>query len=206
MAANVLSELHIPDRSAALATMTLLLQSVLDNYVKRDIDAALGDVIVTASPPDRITTGGDERSQINLFLYRVSPNVSLKSKTKSGHFETQFAVELSYLITAYGSVDLHAEVLLGRALWVLNQIRVESLISEFTGILNSGNVKSEKPKAFLTSESLQATLTKATVIESLQDAIIKPQFIGFEEMSKLWSSLQCKYRPSFTFLVAPVQL
>ena len=221
LASNSLSELHIPDSSAALATTTLLLQSVLENYVKRGIGSAMGDVVVTAFPPDKITTGGDERSQLNLFLYRVSPNVSLRAKANSGNFEAHLVVELSYLLTAYGSIELHAEVLLGRALWILNKLGVGKMLSTFTENLiseepeivapsvNQSSTKPTipaKPKPMLTSETLPTALIKSVSNESLQDAIIKTQFMGFEDMSKLWSSLQCKYRPSFTFLVAPVQL
>ena len=61
----------------AIASVTYLLKDVLDNrLVRHGITASVGDVTVSALPPDRITTGSDERSQINLFHYRVTPHTA----------------------------------------------------------------------------------------------------------------------------------
>ncbi len=66
----------------AIASVTAVLKSLLDNrLVEQGAPASVGDVSVTALPPDRITTGADERSQLNLFLYRVTPEFAGSEET-----------------------------------------------------------------------------------------------------------------------------
>lgn len=57
------------------AAVTGVIKYLLENGLVSDaIAASVGDVIVTAIPPDRITVGTDERAQLNLFLYQVTQN------------------------------------------------------------------------------------------------------------------------------------
>lgn len=61
----------------ALASVTAVLKSLLENrLVEQSIAESLGDVSVTALPPDRVPIGADEKSQLNLFLYRVTPQTA----------------------------------------------------------------------------------------------------------------------------------
>ena len=55
--------------------MTALLKNLLENgLVTHNVTTNLGaDVTISALPPDRITVGGDEKPQLNLFLYQVKP-------------------------------------------------------------------------------------------------------------------------------------
>jgi hypothetical protein len=72
----------------AIASVTAVLKNLLDNrLIQHGVAASLGDVSVTALPPDRIATGTDERSQINLFLYRVTPNTGWRGRSLT--FERQ---------------------------------------------------------------------------------------------------------------------
>src|SRR5688500_3743862 len=69
----------------AIASVTAVLKSLLENrLMELGAPASVGDVTVTALPPDRITTGTDERSQLNLFLYRVSPNTRWRRAESNG--------------------------------------------------------------------------------------------------------------------------
>ena len=56
-----------------LAAVTAVLKNMLENgLVERGVTAALGsDTAISALPPDRVATGADEKSQMNLFLYQV---------------------------------------------------------------------------------------------------------------------------------------
>ena len=56
----------------SIAAVTAVIKDLLENGLVTDaIATSIGDVIVTALPPDRISVEGDERPQINLFLYSV---------------------------------------------------------------------------------------------------------------------------------------
>ena len=55
----------------AIACVSALLRDLLNNGL---VDASIGDVTVSVQPPDRISTENGEAPQVNLFLFRVSPN------------------------------------------------------------------------------------------------------------------------------------
>jgi Pvc16 N-terminal domain len=92
-----------------IASVTAVLKNLLENtVVSRGVTSAVGgDITVTAVSPDRITAGGDEKPQLNLFLYQITPASMLRAPGLS--------LELYYLITAYGAQDYQAEILLGHA-------------------------------------------------------------------------------------------
>src|SRR2546423_8323610 len=116
-----------------IAAVTAVLKNLLDNrLIEQGVAASLGDVSVSALPPDRIATGADERSQLNLFLYRVTPNTGWRRSSVSlgdshngqngrngrdGEAKrappAPLALDLHYLLTAYGEQDFQAEILLG---------------------------------------------------------------------------------------------
>src|SRR4051812_10932806 len=113
----------------AIAAVTATLKDLLnDGLLNHDLSSAVGSVSVTALPPDRISTGTAEPNQLNLFLYRVTPNsgwqnTALPSRDANGTRLTNapLALDLHYLLTAYGSQDLNAEVLLGYAMHLLHE-------------------------------------------------------------------------------------
>ncbi len=56
-----------------IAAVTAVLKDLLENSLVSDfIATSMGDVTVTALPPDRISVGADERAGLNLFLYQVT--------------------------------------------------------------------------------------------------------------------------------------
>ena len=105
----------------ALATVTAVLQNFIQNSITdHDLAATLGgNITVSAEPPDRIDNGASSPDRINLFLFQATENqgwrnVGLPSRNASGDRISNplLALDLSYLITAYGSGPLHAEALL----------------------------------------------------------------------------------------------
>jgi hypothetical protein len=191
----------------AIASVTYLLKDLLDNrLVQHGITASVGDVTVTALPPDRITTGTDERSQINLFLYRVTPHTAwrggLSGPEENGahaHRAT-LALDLHYLITAYGERDFQAEILLGSAMQLLLETPVISreMIRTALPAGKSGRGGNLPP--------LQQTLATAELAEQVDEIRLIPEFLSTEEASRLWSALQAKYRPSASYKVSTVYI
>ncbi len=96
----------------------------------------LGSTItVSLMPPDRVVaTGGAEASQLNLFLHQVTPNQgwrnerlpSLDGAGRQRLSNPPLALNLHYLLSAYSSGDLHAEILLGYAMQLLHETPVLS--------------------------------------------------------------------------------
>ena len=190
----------------AVAAVTACLKDLLNDGLMNHDLSSIGSFSITAQPPDRITTGQTENNQLNLFLYQVTPNlgwrnVGLPSRDSSGGARLSnppLALDLHYLLTAYGAQDLNAEVLLGYAMEVLhdnpvltrNQLRVSlGAPSPVDGSILPG------PFGTLSALDLadQAELIKVT-----------PVFLSAEDLTKLWTAMQARYRQSMAYMVSVV--
>ena len=188
----------------ALASVTAVLKNLLENgLVDHGVIANLGaDTIISALPPDRITTGEDERAQLNLFLYQVTPR-GLNSTSRYGpeadsrRTPTPFALDLLYLLTAYGAQDYHTEILLGYSLSLFREIPVvpDKTIRKILASISS----TEGGKLVLPA---LAALASPQLAGQFNQITICPQSLPGEEMSKLWGTLQTRYRPSMVYKVS----
>jgi hypothetical protein len=113
--------------AATTAVMRELLQS---GMTALQLGAVLGgDVIVSVNAPERVVREPPNAvSQLNLFLYNVMRNTGwagncLPSRDPRGERLTNpvLALDLYYLLTAYGVADYDAEILLGGAMQVLHE-------------------------------------------------------------------------------------
>lgn len=183
----------------AIASVTAVLKNLLGNaLVRQSSDTSMGDITFTALPPDRILTGPEERTQLNLHLYRLTPNTRWRHRgdVSQGQPDTlPLALDLHYLITAYGERDFQAEVLLGYAVQCLHETPV--LTREAIGAALKSN-PSKNGGAEL------RTFSASTLADQLEQITIRPEFLSMEEMSKLWSSLQTRARISVTYQVSAV--
>ncbi|MBE8968997.1 DUF4255 domain-containing protein [Nostocales cyanobacterium LEGE 12452] len=196
----------------SIAAVTAVLKVLLENGLVSDpIAASVGDVIVTALPPDRISVEADERAQINLFLYQVTQNrnvdwVSQEFRSRhsriNGNPRSQtppLALDLHYLLTAYGAKDFQAELLLGYAMHLLHKTpAITSDIIENT-LINASTTNTSS--AF--SQAV-ASVSVSDLAEQIGQIKLTPEFFNMEETSKLWSALQTHYRPSATYLASMV--
>jgi hypothetical protein len=183
----------------AIASVTAVIKDLLENeLVLWDVHGHLGDVFISALPPDRISTGTDERPRINLFMYRVSPQTGWRRMddpivTRDGGApRSALALKLHYLISAYGEEDLQAEILLGNAIQLLHQrsVLTQAMLRD---MLAPGDGDGHR-------QSMARTALQASTLANLVDEIhIRPEFLSFEDLTKLWSALQAKYRPSATY-------
>lgn len=187
-----------------LASVTAILRNLLENgLVDRGVTSAVGsDTSITALPPDRITTGDDEKPQLNLFLYQATPR-GLYSASRHQRDEDDrprrglpMALELQYLLTAYGAQDFQTEILLGYALEVLH--RSSDLSGDtIRDILSS--VSSTKGGRVV--PAALAALGAADLGGLFGQMKICPQTLDSQEMLNLWSSFQVCYRPSITYKI-----
>ncbi|AVH72280.1 DUF4255 domain-containing protein [Nostoc sp. 'Lobaria pulmonaria (5183) cyanobiont'] len=196
----------------SIAAVTAVLKVLLENGLVSDpIAASVGDVIVTALPPDRISVEADERAQINLFLYQVTQNrnvdwVSQEFRSRHSRINGNprsaippLALDLHYLLTAYGAKDFQAELLLGYAMHLLHKTpAITSDIIENT-LINASTTNTSS--AF--SQAV-ATVSVSDLAEQIGQIKLTPEFFNMEETSKLWSALQTHYRPSATYLASMV--
>lgn len=181
----------------AIAAVTAALKDLIGNGLL-DLDlSSIGSVTVSALPPDRIATGQAEPNQLNLFLYQITPNSgwrnrSLPTRDSGGARigNPPLALDLHYMLTAYGSQDLSAEALLGFAMQFLYE----------TPMLSRAQLRTVLGPPTPPFGNLSA-LSLADQVEWLK---ISPQFLGAEELSKLWTAMQARYRPSMAYQVSVV--
>lgn len=192
-----------------IASVTAVLKNLLDNgLIQHGIAASLGDASVTVLPPDRIPVGTEERAQLNLFLYRVTPNTGWRNsvQAKSNGNGTAppadrppLALDLHYLLTAYGEQDLQAEILLGYGMQLFHHTNTLDPPAMRQGIAATG------PKGTAGALSpARSALAAADLADGSPQITIFPEFLSTEETSKLFSMLQARYRPSAAYRVSTV--
>lgn len=189
-----------------LAAVTAVLKDLLNNgVIEHDLASSVGTVTVSSLPPDRITTGNEEDSRLNLFLYQVSPNSGwrnhdLPSRNSNGDRTSNppLALDLQYLLTAYGGSEFHAEILLGYGMQILHEHPVLGRAEIRTALATPSPVDGA-----ILPAALQA-LSAARLAEQAELIKLTPRAMGDDEMSKLWTALQASYRPTAVYLASVV--
>ena len=192
----------------AIASVTAVLKDLLNNgLIDHNLASSVGDVTVSALPPDRINVKeSNETSRLNLFLYQVTPNmgwrnIALPSRDANGERVSNppLALDLHYLLTAYGAEELHAEILLGYGMQLLYE----------TPVLTRAAIRrSLAPPSSVTSggglpPALEA-LFASELAEQVEQIKITPHSMNAEEISKLWAAFQSNYRPSAAYQASVV--
>jgi hypothetical protein len=191
----------------AIASVTAVLKDLLNNgVVDHQLSGVVGEVTVSALPPDRLlVTGEQETSRINLFMYHASPNqgwrnVDLPSRSSSGDriANPPLALDLHYLLTAYGASEFHAEILLGYAMQLLHENPVLSRemirrtlapVSPVTGVILPSPLN---------------TLIASELADQVETIRLTPQTMTTDDVSKLWMAIQSHYRPTAVYQASVV--
>lgn len=172
----------------AIAAVTATLRKILDDGIRLELAGAT----VTTQPPDKADT---TTNLINLFLYQTMVNAAWRNmdmprQVKPGEMgQPPLALNLCYLLTAYGkgddSPDPLSHRLLGRAMSILHDHPV----------LSSADIRSALP---LADQPLY------DLYDQVEHVRIIPQQLSLDEMSKLWTTFQAKYRISTAYLASVV--
>ncbi|MDX2215559.1 MAG: DUF4255 domain-containing protein, partial [Oculatellaceae cyanobacterium bins.114] len=194
----------------AIGTVTAVLKSLLDNSLNQLPGMTVQQTSVR--PPDQLATGEKEASQLNLFMYHVTPNsgwrnVGMPSRSANGDRLTNppLALDLHYLLTAYSRENYHAEVLLGYGMQVLHEVPVltrQAIRSAFTPPGAASPPPGTSPPDRLTT--LEKKLYLSELDTQIEQIKICPEILNIEEMSRLWSTFQVHYRPTAAYQVSVV--
>jgi len=192
----------------AIAGVSAVLRDLLNNgLIDHEVASAVGTpVTVSVLPPDRVKIGEDEKAQLNLFLYQVTPNagwnnVGLPSRDDEGNRLTNrpLALDLHYLLTAYGKKDFDGEVLLGYAMQLLHETPVLPRAAIRTALgPGTGGVPVNGSMLPL------GPLAASELADQVEQIKISPAAMNTEELSKLWTALQAHYRPTAAYQVSVV--
>lgn len=184
----------------AVAATSRVLSAVIDDAVaaaRLTIGGILGAATTSTAPPDHILTGTkDEITHLNLFLYHVTYNqgwreVGLPTRGADGKTTNRapLAIDLHYLLSAYSNGDYEAQILLGIGMQALHEIPV---------------LFRQKIQAVFAapSNAIDKALATAELANQLEIVKITPQQLGTDELSKLWTSFQSKFRVSAAYAVS----
>jgi hypothetical protein len=192
----------------AIAGVSAVLEYYLTNTYAGLSTIFGGTVTVSAKAPDLVQTeignGATLQNQLNIFLHQVTHNATwrnvghpkLASDGKTQIKNPPLALDLHYLLTAYGSNDWQAEALLGYALLMLHENPVltrQDIRNAFTALptVDSGN-------------PLSSPLGTSGLADQIEMIKITPSTMGREEMAWIWTALKADYRPSYAFQVSVV--
>jgi Pvc16 N-terminal domain len=187
----------------AIAGTSAVLYQMLNNVFA---GSAFGAVTVTALAPDIVQNSqnnGGPTLQVNLFLHQVTPNpgwrnVDLPSVSADGNSRLRnqpLALDLHYLLTAYGRENFEAEALLGYAVQTLHR----------TPVLARNDIQAAlNPAPTAGNVNLNGILDLAGLADQIELLKVTPVILGREEMAWLWTALKADYRPTFPFQVTVV--
>jgi hypothetical protein len=189
----------------AVAGVTSVLRwTLIDALAGSGLDTTLGATPhVTALPPDRIVVGDTEAPGLNVFMYHVALNpafrgAGLPERDGNGQLLSSppLALDLHYLLSAYGRNELDGEILLGWAMQILqeNQVLTRTMVqTALTASRAAAGATSEVQAVGLTTLANQAELVK-----------LSPQSLSTEDVYKLWTAFQARYRATAAYMASVV--
>jgi hypothetical protein len=158
---------------------------------------------ITNIAPDLVSTGPDEAPQLNIFLYYASINPSLRNlnlpsmNSNGGRLSNPpLAINLHYLVTAYGRNPFDAEILLAWAMKIFHDTPVVPRDTIEQALEDLLSVLPVPPEQQLISGS-----TLASQVEHIR---ITPEALTTEEIYRLWTAFQTSYRPTTSYQVSVV--
>lgn len=192
-----------------IASVTQVLKDLLNNgLIDHDVTGDLGgNVNVTSWPPDKIETSVDkETTQLNIFMYQATynqgwRNVGLPAFNQKGDrmANPPLAIDLHYLLTAYGSAELHTDIMLGYGMQLFHETPVldREAIRRAIGAPSLLAMGGSPPVTPL-PPSLQL-LSRSGLAEQVEQIRITPETLSLEDISKLWAAFGVKYRPTVAY-------
>jgi hypothetical protein len=147
--------------------------------------------------------GATETPQVNIFMYHIGlnsgwRNVGLPELDASGRriASPPLALDLNFLISAYGPNELDGEILLGWAMQVVHeqQVLTRDLVqTALNAIRTRPGAPVEDQRVGLTTLADQAELIK-----------LSPQSLSTEEVYRLWPAFNAHYRATAAYLATVV--
>ena len=164
----------------------------------RSLASLLGAALTTVHPPDLVPIGDSvETDHLNLFLYTVTMNSGWRNiattRNPAGDRvgRPPLAVDLHFLLSAYGANQYHPELLLGIGMQVLHE----------QPFLDRNGIRSLFGIAASPEDQAMATAELDQQIEQIK---ISPHDLSADELYKLWSAFGSKCRPSAAYVATVV--
>ena len=144
-----------------------------------------------------------EASQLNLFLYQVTPNAGLAQRGPALARRVRAAAPratrrsrstCTTCCRAYSGGDLHAEILLGYAMQLLHETPVLTREAIRTALQPVARRRHRRCRRRCARSPIRASRTRSSRSSS------RREYLNTEEMSKLWTAMQSHYRPTAAYM------
>jgi hypothetical protein len=182
---------------AISATMRVI-ASMLDAGVSAaQLFTMLGTAATTVQSPDLNAIGDQESDHLNLFLYTVTMNSGwrnsdlMRNPAGDRTGKPPLALDLHFMLSAYGKDQYHPEFLLGIGMQVLHE----------QSFLDRNAIRSLFNGAVSLEDQAMATAQLDQQIEQIK---ISPHDLSADELYKLWSAFGSKCRPSAAYVATVV--
>jgi hypothetical protein len=181
----------------AIAATTRVISSIIEDWVNAaNLTSLMPVPVISLLAPDMISTGSTETPHLNLFLYQTVRNQGwsperFASRDSSGAQVDRplLALDLHYALSAYGQSD-SAHSLLGFGMQALHE----------TPVLGRAQIQSVLSGLGSPADVL-ATSELANQIEQIK---ITPLAMSLDDLSKLWTAFQAKFRPTACYAATVV--
>ncbi|HEY2471696.1 MAG TPA: Pvc16 family protein [Terracidiphilus sp.] len=188
--------------SYAISAVSAVLQHFLVNALT-DLTPLWGTVTLSSIAPDLVQAqlgSGTLQNQLNLFLHQVTYNSGWRNvgqpclgpDGRTPLSNPPLALDLHYLLTAYGSENWQAEAILGHALLLLHQFPIIARKDISIAL------------AALPPNAFSVALNASGLANQIEMIKITASPLNREEMAWLWTALKADYRPTFPFQVSVV--
>jgi hypothetical protein len=158
---------------------------------------------VSVLPPDVVLASGEEPVRLNLFMYYSSldpafRNSRLPAYDSRGNRLTNppLALDLHYLMSAYGPGEFDSEILLG---WAMQQFHETPIFSQ-AAIQTWLSAAANSPSPSVEVQAVAGT-TLPFQFESIR---ITPDALTNDEISRLWMAFSTHYRATTAYRVSVV--
>lgn len=178
----------------AIATVTAVLQRMLQATVQRDVEGASVSTVM----PNQIGNGTPETG-INLFLYQVNRNAALQNPDATvlrarnrNSSKRQTALELHYMLSFYGNnTELEPQRLMGSVVRAMS----DRAVIEASQIIDT------------ISDNTFGFLAASDLADQIQQISVLPLDLSLEDMSKVWSVFfQTAYVLSLAYKITVVMI
>ena len=182
-----------------LAATSATLQQLLTNgFVALKLDDVLGaSPTVTCIAPARAEVNTDTPT-LNIALYNQTRNTgwsNLDLPSRDGRGERianpALALDLHYMLVAYGVADFQAEIMLGAAMQILH----------YTPALGREAIRAAL-KPLPPKPNVPAQLELAGLANQMEQLRITPMNLTTDEMSRIWSAINLPARPSAAYMLS----
>jgi hypothetical protein len=183
----------------AIAATIRAIASMVDSGVgAANLVGLFGAAQTTVFAPDLIAIGeAQETDHLNIFLYAVSMNAGWRNvgaaRNAAGERTGRppLAVDLHFLLSAYGAKPYHPELLLGIGMQALH----EQPFLDRAGVAQLFNSAGSDEDIAMATAGLD---------QQIEQIKISPHDLSADELYKLWSAFGSKCRPSAAYVATVV--